>query len=62
MIVTIDTGSQAAVGSVMVEAWKHGVEVQQLTGNQLELTAADDMKLVYLISKFPYAKIGRAHV
>ena len=57
MIVTIDAGSKQVVGSIMVEAWKLGVEIEQLQGNQLELTATDDMRLVRLISRFPSAKI-----
>ena len=57
MIVTIDAGSKQQIGSIVVEAWKLGVEVEQLTGTQLELTAAEDMRLARLISRFPSAKI-----
>lgn len=57
MIITLDAGSTKNVGSIIVEAWKHGVEVERLTDNQLELTCGRDDKLESLISKFPSIKI-----
>lgn len=57
MIVTLQAASRSQVGSIMVEAWKYGVEVEHLNGNQIELTTAHDTKMENLISKFPSAKI-----
>jgi hypothetical protein len=45
------------MGSIIMEAWKHGVEVEKLHDTQLELTCAYDNKMENLISKFPSAKI-----
>ena len=44
-IVTIDAGSRQTAGALMVEAWKHGVEVEMLHDNQMELTCAYDDSL-----------------
>jgi hypothetical protein len=57
MIVILDAGSRPAVGTIMVEAWKHGIEVEHLHDYQVELTTAHDTKMENLIKKFPYAKI-----
>ena len=55
MIVTIDAG--AAKGSIIVDAWKHGIEVEKLGGNQLELCSGDDTRLENLIKRYPSATI-----
>jgi hypothetical protein len=57
MILTIDAGSRATKGSMIVEAWKHGVEVESLNDNLLELSAGQDERLAGLIKKFPSVKI-----
>ena len=65
MIITVDTGSPQAAGAVIMSAWKHGIEVERLTGNQLELWCGDDVRIENLIKRFPSVKIlqiGRAHV
>jgi len=51
-IVTIDAGSRQTVGAIMVEAWKHGVEVETLYGNQLELCSANDEKIDLILNKY----------
>ena len=53
MIVTLDAGSRQTAGSIVVEAWKHGIEVEKLYGNQLELCGGDDVRIEKLISRFP---------
>ena len=55
MIVTIDAG--AARGSIIVDAWKHGIEVEKLSGNQLELCSGNDTKVMDLIKRYPSATI-----
>ena len=55
MIITIDAGH--ARGSIIVDAWKHGIEVEKLSGNQLELCSGNDMKIENLIKRYPSAKI-----
>ena len=55
MIVTIDAGTQR--GSIIVDAWKHGIEVEKLSGNQLELCSGNDTKIENLIKRYPSAKI-----
>jgi hypothetical protein len=57
MILTIDAGTRATKGSIIVEAWQRGVEVENLSGTMLELTAAQDERLAGLIKKFPNVKI-----
>lgn len=57
MIVVLDAGSRSAVGSIMVDAWKHGVEAEPLHDHQIELTSAYDTKMEGLIKRHPYAKI-----
>jgi hypothetical protein len=57
MILTIDAGSRGAQGSIIMEAWKVGVEVEKLTGNHLELISADEDRLGRLIKKFPNVTI-----
>lgn len=49
-IVTIDAGRN--VGAIVVECWKHGIEVEKLSGNQLELTSAYDDKLDVILNRF----------
>lgn len=51
-VVVIDAGSRQTAGAVIVEAWKHGIEVENLDGFQLELTSAYDTKLDLVLSKF----------
>ena len=57
MILTVDAGSRSQVGAMVVEAWKYGIEVEKLHGNQLELTCTYDDKLNRYMSKFPNVKI-----
>lgn len=57
MIITLDAGSPQGAGAIIMSAWKHGVEVERLTGNQLELWCGNDTKVENLIKRFPYAKI-----
>ena len=56
-IVTIDAGSRQTAGALMVEAWKHGVEVEMLHDNQMELTCAYDDKLNKVIGKYQGVKV-----
>jgi hypothetical protein len=56
-IVTIDAGSRQTAGALMVEAWKHGVEVEMLHDNQMELTCAYDEKLNKVIGKYQGVKV-----
>ena len=55
MIITIDAGRDR--GSIIVEAWKHGIEVEKLHGNQLELFSGNDEKVEHLVSRFPSVKV-----
>ena len=57
MILTIDAGSRSAYGAVIMDAWKHGIEVEKLQDYQLELTCAYDTKMEGLIKRHPYVKI-----
>lgn len=57
MIVTLDAGSRQGAGSIIMDAWKHGIEVEQLHDYQIELTSAHDTKMDALIKRHPYAKI-----
>lgn len=57
MIVTLDAGSRQTAGAIMVEAWKHGIEVENLYDNQLELTCAYDDKLNKVINKYKGIKV-----
>ena len=57
MIITIDAGSRQATGSVIMDAWAHGIEVEKLNGYILELTSADEERLAGLIKRNPYVKI-----
>lgn len=56
-IVTVDAGSRQTAGALMVEAWKHGVEVEMLHNNQMELTCAYDDKLNKVIGKYQGVKV-----
>ena len=56
-IVTIDAGSRQMAGAIAFESYKHGIEVEQLCGNQLELTCSYDEKLERLLGKYPSVKI-----
>jgi|APCry1669192319_1035405.scaffolds.fasta_scaffold00065_42 hypothetical protein len=56
-IVTIDAGSRQTAGSIIMESWKHGIEVEKLYGNQLELTCAHDDKLNRVLSRFADIKV-----
>jgi hypothetical protein len=56
-IVTIDAGSRQTAGAIMVEAWKHGIEVEMLHDNQMELTCAYDDKLNRVIGKYAGVKV-----
>ena len=57
MIITLDAGSRSNYGAVIMDAWKHGIEVEKLQDYQLELTCAHDTKMEGLIKRHPYAKI-----
>lgn len=52
-IVIIDCGNPAYVSGVVVEAWKHGVEVERLSGSQLELSCGRAEKIDLVINKYP---------
>lgn len=56
-IVTIDAGSRQTAGALMVEAWKHGVEVEMLHDNQMELTCAYDDKMNKILNKYKDVKV-----
>jgi hypothetical protein len=56
-IVTIDAGSRQTAGALMVEAWKHGVEVEMLHDNQMELTCAYDDKMNKVLNKYKGVKV-----
>jgi hypothetical protein len=56
-IVTIDAGSRQTAGALMVEAWKHGVEVEMLHDNQMELTCAYDDKMNKVLGKYKGVKV-----
>ena len=53
MIITVDCPTPSIASAVIVEAWKHGVEVERLNGNQIELTSGRDDKLDLVIKRFP---------
>ena len=57
MIVTIDAGSRQMMGSIIMDAWKHGIEVEKLNDYNLELTCAHNDKMDGLIKRHPSAKI-----
>ena len=57
MILTIDAGSRSNYGSIIMDAWKHGIEVEKLNDYNLELTCAYDEKMAGLIKRHPYVKI-----
>ena len=57
MILTIDAGSRSNYGAVVMDAWKHGIEIEKLDGFNLELTATDDNRTAGLIKRHPYVKI-----
>ena len=57
MIVTLDAGSRSTYGSIIMDAWKHGIEVEKLNDYNLELTCAHDDKMDGLIKRHPSAKI-----
>ena len=57
MIVTLDAGSRGTYGAIIMDAWKHGIEVEKLNDYNLELTCAHDDKMDGLIKRHPSAKI-----
>jgi hypothetical protein len=57
MIVTVDAGSPKMVGAVNFEAWKFGVDIENLSDNQIELCCADEGKLDLILNKYPSVKI-----
>jgi hypothetical protein len=57
MILTIDAMSRSNYGAVIMDAWKHGIEVEKLDGYNLELTCAHDDKMTGLIKRHPYVTI-----
>ena len=56
-LVTIDAGSRLVAGAVIFEAWKYGVEVENLQDYQVELCCADEGKLDLILNKYPSVKI-----
>ena len=57
MILTIDAGSRSSYGSIIMDAWAHGIEIEKLNDYNLELTCAYDEKLAGLIKRHPGIKI-----
>lgn len=57
MILTIDAGSRSNYGSIVMDAWKHGIEIEKLNGYTLELTCAHDEKMAGLIKRHPNVTI-----
>ena len=57
MIITIDAGSRSTYGAIIMDAWKHGIEIEKLNDYNLELTCAHDDKMDGLIKRHPSAKI-----
>ena len=57
MIVTLNANSRSTYGSIIMDAWKHGIEIEKLDGYNLELTCAHDHKMTGLINRHPYVKI-----
>jgi hypothetical protein len=57
MIVNVECDTKRLAGAVMMEAWKYGVEVEQLHGLQLELTSADEERIERIIKRFPSVKV-----
>ena len=57
MIITLDAKSRSTYGSIIVDAWNHGIEIEKLAGYQLELTTADDTRMENLIKRHPSATI-----
>mgnify|MGYP006282730605 CR=1 FL=1 len=53
MIITIDAKSRSTYGAVIMDAWKHGIEIEKLQGYQLELSCAIDEKIAGLIKRNP---------
>jgi len=56
-IYTVDAGSRQTAGAIMMEAWKHGIEVEHLYGNQVELCSGNEEKLDLVINKFNDVKV-----
>ena len=57
MIITLDAGSRSTYGAIIMDAWKHGIEIEKLNDYNLELTCAHDDKMDGLIKRHPSAKI-----
>lgn len=57
MILTIDAQSRSNYGSIIMDAWKHGIEIEKLDGFRLELTCANDDKMAGLIKRHPHVTI-----
>ena len=57
MIVTVDTVSRSNYGAVIMDAWKHGVEIEKLNDYNLELCCGDDKRIEDLIKRHPSVKI-----
>jgi hypothetical protein len=51
-VITLDAGSRRKAGAVIFEAWKYGIEVEQLNDFQIELTSANEEKLDLIVNKF----------
>ena len=56
-IVTVDAGSRQVAGALMMEAWKHGIEVEHLNDNQVELCSGNEEKLDLIINKYKGVKV-----
>ena len=57
MILTVNTGSRSNYGAIIMDCWKHGIEVEKLDGLNLELCATDENRMAGLIKRHPYVKI-----
>ena len=56
-IVTVDAGSRQMAGAVIFEAWKYGMDVEQLQDYQIELCCANEEKLDLILNKFKSVKV-----
>jgi hypothetical protein len=57
MIVTVDAGTNRIRGAVIFAAWKHGVEIEPLVNNQLEIWSGREDKIDMLLKDFPSVKV-----
>ena len=62
MIATIEAPNQATLTAVLSRAMALGVEYLPLTGLQVELTSADDMRVLNTIKKYKVKVLHVEHV